>query len=155
MRSEWLRIAREEGLYALDQQGQRLNDLRGRAFAIVGGGAAAAGFLTPAALEDDDFRAIVVLGLVAFIIATAAALFVVYPRSWKLTRDSRDLAAMTPDAVTPERLEELLAKSAAWLTDDYETNEKRMAPIWTAAQVAIAATGAEVALLTIAVIAGS
>jgi hypothetical protein len=123
-----LRFVWEEALRAVEHQASSLDDVRGRAAALLGAASIAAGFLASAALRDGGrFRAATWVGAVAFAMVGLLTANVLRPRKgWRLHREVSTLLSGYIDADEPADLDEMHRRLAECLEEDHGTNATKL-----------------------------
>lgn len=120
---ERLALVFAESVRAIERQASAVDELRGRATAMVGAGAVVAGFLGQPALERGGCAAAV--GAAAFAALGLMAAFVLWPREWDFITNVRQVIKHHIDRDDDASIDQLRWALAIDLRDAYEKNEPK------------------------------
>ena len=138
MRTELSRVAYELSLRRLTQQEGAISELRARTGTLLAASAIAASVLGSRALDASRLGALVVLGLVAFVISILASAVVLLPRKDLIFSISGSVLAESEEGDTGG-IAETYRRLAYWIDGYAEENDARLQPLIHAYKVATGA----------------
>lgn len=123
-----LRLIWEEGVRAVEQQAQVLNEVRSRAATILSAASIAGAFLASSALSGGEaFRASTWVAVVAFAVVGLATSLVLMPRrGWRLERRPRKMLEDFVEGTRPVGIDDLLHELAGHLDNNFVSNRQKL-----------------------------
>lgn len=123
-----LRLIWEEGVRAVDQQAQDLDEVRGRAATVLSAASIAGAFLASSVLDGDaKFRTATWVATVAFAVAGLSTSWVLLPRSgWRLARRPLTMLEDYVEGDRPFDVDDLHHDAAPHLDADFTTNKGKL-----------------------------
>lgn len=126
-----LQFVWEEARRAVELQVGNLNEVRGRAVAILSVGSAAAFIASAGLAQDTKMHWTTWLGIGAFAMIGLLGAFVLMPRTgWVFFRKADVLLSAYVDTDPPASLDDMHRELAKYLREDHEGNEKRLQPLY-------------------------